>query len=579
MDDSIADLLNYLDNGGSFPTLNNTDVLLESTALIPTTSAVQMVNDTSAMNVTESGMPAYCIFEQPPLTDVRFWIVTVFGTCVSLVSIVQNAFFFYLFSTRKHHRTTYNMYMMFLAMADIFVSAAYVLLMSMNVLSDYLVSPMLVRIWFSYMVPILTVSHCGITSSCFLILAATFERYCLTMNSKYIRFVQKNRKFIVLFAIFFGVLSKGTICFEFKITYLEECAGEITEIRLEFADFVYDTPYNTVWRFWYRNFVTVFFPFFALLFLNIRIVRALSRNEKFGGCYTTNSKQFKRKKVARSATRTTVLVVFTYLISNIINVVLTTWEHIDKMSLLTEYVRMYAIALDLASLMTNMACAFRPIIYLICQPTLRQEVFKLIKKMCSPTTKKFDGNNNHSTMVTDIMYTQDSTNYPSESTVLPSSNCVDPGANHSVSWASPLLPANHQSPPSPIVHMDSNVSDELDLADCLADEQEEESTSSKFANGRLVSVLMPNCAIAPSASALGFGSGAPRNRSVEPASLTLRPTESNGLDAQKRSCSVEPTRSPVTTNSPKTPSSSFRNAQREMFKKLFFTTENKETLL
>lgn len=67
---------------------------------------------------------------------------------------------------------------------------------------------------------------------------------------------------------------------------------------------------------------------------------------------------------------------------------------------------MYAIALDLASLMTNMACAFRPIIYLICQPTLRQEVFKVIKKMCSPTTKKSDGNNNHSTLVTDIMYTQ-----------------------------------------------------------------------------------------------------------------------------------------------------------------------------
>lgn len=48
---------------------------------------------------------------------------------------------------------------------------------SVNVLSDYLESPALVRLWFSYMVPILTISHCGITSSSFLILAATFERY------------------------------------------------------------------------------------------------------------------------------------------------------------------------------------------------------------------------------------------------------------------------------------------------------------------------------------------------------------------------------------------------------------------
>lgn len=68
----------------------------------------------------------------------------------------------------------------------------------------------------------------------------------------------------MLFAIFFGVLSKGTIWLEFKvvfklnnflnlltkiafqITYLEECAGEIPEIQIGYAEFVYDTPYNTV---------------------------------------------------------------------------------------------------------------------------------------------------------------------------------------------------------------------------------------------------------------------------------------------------------------------------------------------
>jgi len=82
--------------------------------------------DTSA---GEIGVPSHCQFEQPPLTDVRFWIVTVFGASVSLISIVENSFLFYLFSTRKHHRHSYNMYMMFLAFFDIFVSGAYILLM------------------------------------------------------------------------------------------------------------------------------------------------------------------------------------------------------------------------------------------------------------------------------------------------------------------------------------------------------------------------------------------------------------------------------------------------------------------
>ncbi len=93
-----------------------------------------------------------------------------------------------------------------------------------------------------------------------------------------------------------------------------------------------------IWRFWYRNFVTVFFPFLSLLALNISIVRALTRDERLESYPTTainhlspgQTKRLRRKKIARSATRTTVLVVCTYLISNVINVVLTTWEHVDQ---------------------------------------------------------------------------------------------------------------------------------------------------------------------------------------------------------------------------------------------------------
>lgn len=69
------------------------------------------------------------------------------------------------------------------------------------------------------MVPILTVSHCGISSSTFLILAATFERYCLSDKLNWVQFVQRHRKYILLSAILLGILSKGTICFEFKVIF------------------------------------------------------------------------------------------------------------------------------------------------------------------------------------------------------------------------------------------------------------------------------------------------------------------------------------------------------------------------
>lgn len=55
---------------------------------------------TGGINLNDYDSRTQCHFEQPPLTEVRIWIVTVFGTIVSLVSIVENSFFFYLFSTR-----------------------------------------------------------------------------------------------------------------------------------------------------------------------------------------------------------------------------------------------------------------------------------------------------------------------------------------------------------------------------------------------------------------------------------------------------------------------------------------------
>lgn len=118
---------------------------------------------------------------------------------------------------RKYHRTSYNVYLMLLAFFDVFVSFAYVFLMSVNVLSDYLHSPFLVKLWMSYMIPMITISHIAITSSSFLILAATFERYCITINSHRLPLVQKNRKWIAFIAVLFGVVSKGTMYFEFAV--------------------------------------------------------------------------------------------------------------------------------------------------------------------------------------------------------------------------------------------------------------------------------------------------------------------------------------------------------------------------
>ncbi|CAJ0603678.1 unnamed protein product [Cylicocyclus nassatus] len=341
------------------------------------------MNDSLFNESLVSTTPESCHFDPPPMTNIRFWLVTVFGSTVSFISICNNVLLFYVFSSRKHHRTSHNLYLMLLAFFDIFVSMAYIALMSVNILIDYLISPTLMQIWFSYMVPMITISHVAMTSSSFLIVCASFERYCLTVKSSILPFAQRNRKYIAAFAILLGVISKGTMCLEFEFYEIPECEGLITQTQMGYTDLVTKTPYNVVWRFWYRNFVTIIAPFFILAYFNIRIVKALTRHTKMTVCQLAGNalvEQAKRKATARAATRTLVMVVSCYLISNIISVVLTIWEHLDK-EMLMEYVNFYAIAIDLVSLLTTSACACRLPIYLTCQNALRQEIKEVLTSL------------------------------------------------------------------------------------------------------------------------------------------------------------------------------------------------------
>ncbi|GMR46453.1 hypothetical protein PMAYCL1PPCAC_16648 [Pristionchus mayeri] len=336
-------------------------------------------------NATEEFVDEECYYEPPPLTAVRFWLVTVFGSAISFISILENLMLFFLFATKKAHRNNHNMYLLLLAFFDFFVSLAYILLMSVNVLSDYLQSPALVGMWFAYMVPMITISHIAMSSASFLIIAASFERYCLTTSSRALRFAQRNRPKIAMFAIILGVISKVTICIEFEVSHHENCTGQMTEWQMRYRDFVFNTNYHTIWRFWYRNFVTIFAPFFILAFLNARIVATLSYTTANGGVFAHLAgnlamEQARRKATARAATRTMVAVTCCYLISNIVNVILTIWEHVDKQTLFMDYLNFYAIAVDMVSLLTTLACACRLPIYLYCQTALRAEILCIVNK-------------------------------------------------------------------------------------------------------------------------------------------------------------------------------------------------------
>ena len=61
----------------------------------------------------------------------------------------------------------------------------------------------------------------------------------------------------------------------------------------------------------------------------------------------------------RSATWTFVLIVFTYLASNVLNIVITVWEQIDFEVLVDRYCLFYLLSTDVVSLLTIVAGALR----------------------------------------------------------------------------------------------------------------------------------------------------------------------------------------------------------------------------
>uniref|UniRef100_A0A915CL90 G-protein coupled receptors family 1 profile domain-containing protein n=1 Tax=Ditylenchus dipsaci TaxID=166011 RepID=A0A915CL90_9BILA len=318
-----------------------------------------------------------CTYHQPAYLEERFWLVSVAGTGIALISVVENLFLFFMLVRKKNHRKSHCLYLLLLAFFDVFMGAAYIPLMSFSLLLDYLQSVFLLRSWYAYMIPLITLSHIAMTSSSFLILAASFERYCITCWTSQMKRVNKFRKYIAASAILLGFVTKFTMAGEFVIIFNEECVNTMNEYSLKLSEMSMNHYYNLFWRLGFRNVVTVLLPFFLLLVMNLKIVIVLKDNLHIQ-MVKVNEVQIKRK--VRAATRTLLMIVFTYLLANILNVLLTFWEYINIDTLMTDFVAFYTFGVDTVSILTILAGALRLPIYVTCMPQLRKEFIGYLKQ-------------------------------------------------------------------------------------------------------------------------------------------------------------------------------------------------------
>uniref|UniRef100_A0A0K0EKD8 G_PROTEIN_RECEP_F1_2 domain-containing protein n=1 Tax=Strongyloides stercoralis TaxID=6248 RepID=A0A0K0EKD8_STRER len=354
-----------------------------------------------------SNPPSDCSFVPPVYVEERFWLVTVAGTIIAIICIIENAFLFSMLARKRKYRNSYALYLLLLALFDILIGIAYIPLMSLSLYLDYIQSVILLRAWYAYMIPMITVSHIAMTSTTFLIVAASWERYCITAsNTKMVRFLNKYRKNIAGGAVVLGMLTKISLAFEFDIKFVPRCVNTMAEYELNSSSLALSYYYALFWRLIFRNIFTILAPFFFLLIINARVVYILhqypttiinpfptdtsliindidknSSNPKL-------SYEYQRKIKVRAATKTLLFVALSYILSNFLNVILTLWEYIDIELLQYEYLSFYTITVDLISIFTVLVGALRLPIYVACMPEMRIEFRNYFHKMFNP--KEYD---------------------------------------------------------------------------------------------------------------------------------------------------------------------------------------------
>uniref|UniRef100_W6NCU4 Protein Y40C5A.4, isoform a n=1 Tax=Haemonchus contortus TaxID=6289 RepID=W6NCU4_HAECO len=215
-------------------------------------SSTVLITSTST-TLAEDAMNNPCNATDEYLLVPRFFLAVVFGVALSIISICFNSFIFVVFVTSKQHRNSYNLYLLLLSLFDVFIGVSYIAVISNNVLINWTASYKLKAIWVSYMVPMLTISHIGITASTYLITFAAIERYCITVNSNKVAFLQHHRKTIAFIAVMAGMISKGTMLEEVTIRTNPQCIGMFNEWEVKPSDLVIENVlFNKIWRFYFR---------------------------------------------------------------------------------------------------------------------------------------------------------------------------------------------------------------------------------------------------------------------------------------------------------------------------------------
>uniref|UniRef100_A0A914UIX5 G-protein coupled receptors family 1 profile domain-containing protein n=1 Tax=Plectus sambesii TaxID=2011161 RepID=A0A914UIX5_9BILA len=334
-----------------------------------------------------------CGYAPQQYLEFKLFTVAIFGTTIAVTNLLENLLLFYTFMSSQVLRGRNLIYLRCLSVCDIFVALSYIGIMSVAVLADYFTILPLFIMWHSYLRVFFAISHVTLSSSSFLLIAATLERYLGSVNNAKCMYLMgvmgRHRTLGVCLAFLLGGVLRGTVYWEIEVVHVPGCEG-FASMYPALTEWPARNPYyDAIWRFWTRKITTTFLPFFVLAYCNAAIVISVHRQNRHNMVKTLirfvtvgpNAQPYQGRSSVRAATRMLIMVVTCYLLANVLDVIIAAWEYIDGASLTQRYAEFYAIAADISSLLTVVAGALRLPIYTANDKSIKREVSRVLRSL------------------------------------------------------------------------------------------------------------------------------------------------------------------------------------------------------
>ncbi|KAI1722056.1 7 transmembrane receptor (rhodopsin family) domain-containing protein [Ditylenchus destructor] len=356
-----------------------------------------------------------CFPKSEAYDDFRFALVAYVGSPIAVLGIFSNAILIKLFYHKKRLKTP-TFYLFVLAIFDTLICAIYLPFFTIDAISIYYDKVELSRIWHSYAMPLYGTSRVVQFASTYMVVCATLERFIAVANLKRLAYIGSiHGRYLTVGMTLLGVfILRIPAFFDYRIEHNENCPS--------FQDYSF-TPWLMVaeqyrlFNFYVICFLHILVPFLLLLVLNILIIaltkKKIYKNHKFRppGHNFVHMPQLSlllrkesrgsraHRAELRYATRTMVMITFTYLFCNLFNVIITVMEHTFKHNTLMfnedgSSTKFYTYTADLISITVTVNSFARVFVYFFCNPQFRFQLLNVASqwwKCCNSSITVLNG--------------------------------------------------------------------------------------------------------------------------------------------------------------------------------------------